>query len=116
MNTTPRIPKELRSPTYYSTSSAVALIGGGSIPKPGEISLAHRGVLFLDELPEFHRDAVESLRQPLEEGLVRIARAKRSLTFPARFMLVAAMNPCPCGYLTDPRGRCRCPRGRTRRS
>ncbi len=93
----------------HHTSSAVALIGGGPGPKPGEVSLAHRGVLFLDELPEFHRDVLESLRQPLEEGLVRIARAKRSLTFPAQFMLVAAMNPCPCGYLTDPRGRCRCP-------
>lgn len=93
----------------HHTTSAVALVGGGSVPKPGEVSLAHHGVLFLDELPEFHRDAVESLRQPLEEGVVRIARAKRSLTFPARFMLVAAMNPCPCGYFTDPRGRCRCP-------
>ncbi|MBI4003398.1 MAG: YifB family Mg chelatase-like AAA ATPase [Candidatus Omnitrophica bacterium] len=93
----------------HHTTSAVALVGGGTNPKPGEVSLAHHGVLFLDELPEFHRDAVESLRQPLEEGVVRIARAKRSLTFPARFMLVAAMNPCPCGYFTDPRGRCRCP-------
>ena len=93
----------------HHTSSAVALIGGGPGPKPGEVSLAHHGVLFLDELPEFHRDVLESLRQPLEEGLVRIARAKRSLTFPAQFMLVAAMNPCPCGYLTDPRNRCRCP-------
>jgi magnesium chelatase family protein len=93
----------------HHTTSAVALVGGGSLPKPGEISLAHHGVLFLDELPEFHRDVLESLRQPLEEGVVRIARAKRSLTFPARFLLVAAMNPCPCGYANDPRGRCRCP-------
>lgn len=93
----------------HHTSSAIALVGGGPIPKPGEVSLAHHGVLFLDELPEFHRDVLESLRQPLEEGAVTIARVKRSLTFPARFMLVAAMNPCPCGYLTDPRGRCRCP-------
>ena len=92
----------------HHTSSAVALIGGGSAPRPGEISLAHHGILFLDELPEFHRDVLESLRQPLEEGLVRVARAKRTLTFPARFLLVAAMNPCPCGYLTDPRRRCRC--------
>ncbi len=92
----------------HHTSSAVALIGGGSAPHPGEISLAHHGVLFLDELPEFHRDVLESLRQPLEEGVVRVARAKRTLTFPARFLLVAAMNPCPCGYLTDPRRRCRC--------
>lgn len=93
----------------HHTSSAIALIGGGSLPKPGEVSLAHHGVLFLDELPEFHRDVLESLRQPLEEGSVRVARVKRSVTFPARFMLVGAMNPCPCGYLTDPRGRCRCP-------
>ena len=92
----------------HHTSSAAALIGGNAIPTPGEISLAHHGVLFLDELPEFHRDVLESLRQPLEEGRVRIARAKRSFTFPAQFMLVAAMNPCPCGYLTDSRNRCRC--------
>jgi len=93
----------------HHTSSAIALIGGGALPKPGEVSLAHHGVLFLDELPEFHRDLLESLRQPLEAGLVHIARTKRSLNFPARFMLVAAMNPCPCGYLTDASRRCRCP-------
>lgn len=92
----------------HHTSSAVALIGGGPAPKPGEASLAHHGVLFLDELPEFHRDALEGLRQPLESGTVHVARAKRSVTFPARFTLVAAMNPCPCGYLTDSRRRCRC--------
>jgi magnesium chelatase family protein len=93
----------------HHTSSAVALIGGGAWPKPGEISLAHHGILFLDELPEFRRDVLESLRQPLEDGVVHVARARRSLTFPARCTLVAAMNPCPCGYLTDARGRCRCP-------
>ena len=93
----------------HHTSSAIALVGGGSIPKPGEVSLAHQGILFLDELPEFGRDVLESLRQPLEEGVVRIARVQRSCLFPARFTLIAAMNPCPCGYLTDPRGRCRCP-------
>jgi len=93
----------------HHTSSAPSLIGGGSMPRPGEVSLAHHGVLFLDELPEFRRDVLESLRQPLEEGAVTIARAKRTLVFPARCRLVAAMNPCPCGYLTDPKGRCRCP-------
>jgi magnesium chelatase family protein len=92
---------------HHSTSS-VALVGGGTIPQPGEISLSHQGVLFLDELPEFHRDCLEALRQPLEEGLMRVCRITRSLVFPASFMLVAAMNPCPCGYYTDPRKACRC--------
>jgi magnesium chelatase family protein len=82
----------------HQTISPVALIGGGQEPRPGEISLAHRGILFLDELPEFARSTLEALRQPLESGVVHVARAKGSVTFPARFSLVAAMNPCPCGY------------------
>jgi magnesium chelatase family protein len=94
----------------HHTVSDAALAGGGSQPRPGEISLAHHGVLFLDELPEFSRRALEVLRQPMEHGAVTIARTARTSTFPARFMLVAAMNPCPCGYFGDPRRACRCPR------
>jgi len=92
----------------HHTVSDVALAGGGSIPRPGEISLAHHGVLFLDEMPEFTRHALEVLRQPLEDGVVRIARAQRTAVFPARFVLIGAMNPCPCGFLGDPRRECRC--------
>jgi magnesium chelatase family protein len=93
----------------HHTASAVALVGGGGRPRPGEISLAHHGVLFLDELPEFDRDVLEVLREPLESGHIVISRAARQAEFPARFQLVAAMNPCPCGHFGDPRGRCRCP-------
>lgn len=92
----------------HHTASAVALVGGGSMPRPGEISLAHHGVLFLDELPEFDRHVLEVLREPLESGRISISRAARQVEFPARFQLVAAMNPCPCGYAGDPSGRCRC--------
>jgi magnesium chelatase family protein len=92
----------------HHTISNVALVGGGSIPRPGEISLAHNGVLFLDEMPEFDRRVLEVMRQPLEEGHVTIARAARTAVFPARFVLMAAMNPCPCGYLGDDRRVCRC--------
>ncbi|MGH8054878.1 MAG: YifB family Mg chelatase-like AAA ATPase [Stenotrophomonas sp.] len=98
--------RPFRSP--HHTASAVALVGGGSHPRPGEISLAHNGVLFLDELPEWNRHALEVLREPLESGTVTISRAARSLEFPARFQLVAAMNPCPCGWAGDSSGRCRC--------
>jgi magnesium chelatase family protein len=92
----------------HHTSSHVALVGGGQMPRPGEISLAHHGVLFLDEIAEFTRQVLEVLRQPLEEGCVRIARAARTVSFPARFMLIGAMNPCPCGYVGDPLRACRC--------
>ncbi|HEX5805708.1 MAG TPA: YifB family Mg chelatase-like AAA ATPase [Macromonas sp.] len=99
-----------RRPTCapHHSASAVALVGGGSPPRPGEISLAHHGVLFLDELPEFPRNALEALREPLESGQIRISRAARQTDFPARFQLVAAMNPCPCGHLGNPQRNCRC--------
>lgn len=99
----------------HHTASGVALVGGGSQPRPGEVSLAHNGVLFLDELPEFDKRVLEVLREPLESGCITISRAARQAEFPAHFQLVAAMNPCPCGYLGDPSGRCRCSAEQVRR-
>ncbi len=107
----PLDPKNWRKPPFrapHHTASAPALVGGGSNPKPGEISLAHHGTLFLDELPEFDRKVLEVLREPLETGQITISRAAQQVDFPARFQLIAAMNPCPCGYLGDPSGRCHC--------
>lgn len=98
--------RPFRSP--HHTISDAGLVGGGSPPSPGEISLAHHGVLFLDELPEFNRRTLEVMRQPLEDRIVTISRALRSTTFPANFMLIAALNPCPCGFRTDPRRSCNC--------
>jgi len=103
--------RPFRAP-HHSTSNA-GLVGGGAFPRPGEVSLAHHGVLFLDELPEFQKNVLELLRQPLEEGSVRIARAAISLSFPAVFMMAAAMNPCPCGYYGEPR--CTCTPGEIQR-
>jgi magnesium chelatase family protein len=105
--------RPLRAP--HHTASAVALVGGGSEPRPGEISMALHGVLFLDELPEFGRRVLEVLREPLESGRVSVSRAARQAEFPAEFQLVAAMNPCPCGYLGHPSGRCRCTPGEVAR-
>lgn len=98
--------RPFRSP--HHTASSVALVGGGSPPKPGEISLAHNGVLFLDELPEFHRHVLEALREPLESGVISISRAGHQALFPSQFQFIGAMNPCPCGYYGDVSGRCRC--------
>ncbi|MDP2652560.1 MAG: YifB family Mg chelatase-like AAA ATPase [Candidatus Omnitrophota bacterium] len=100
------VTRPFRSP--HHTSSDVALVGGGSVPKPGEVTLSHNGVLFLDELPEFNRSVLESLRQPLEDHHVTVSRASRTSCYPCRFMLVCAMNPCPCGWFTDPRKACHC--------
>ncbi len=105
--------RPFRSP--HHTISDIALIGGGQIPKPGEVSLAHNGVLFLDELPEFKRNVLEVLRQPLENGEVTVSRAVASLTFPARFTLISAMNPCPCGFFGDSRHQCTCTPGMIQR-
>ncbi|MBN1868950.1 MAG: ATP-binding protein, partial [Candidatus Omnitrophica bacterium] len=98
--------RPFRSP--HHTTSDVAIVGGGSIPKPGEVTLSHNGILFLDELPEFNRNVLESLRQPLEDYHVTISRAIRSIRFPSKFMLVCAMNPCPCGFFTDHKKECHC--------
>ena len=108
-----RAERPFRNP--HHTASAAALVGGGSRPKPGEVSLAHRGVLFLDELPEFSRSALEAMREPLENGTITISRSNRRVRYPCEFQLVAAMNPCPCGHRGDGTGRCRCTESRLER-
>lgn len=107
--------RPFRAPHHTATTVSISGGGAGQRPMPGEVSLAHNGVLFLDELPEFNRATLEVLRQPLEEGMVHIRRAAYSTTFPSRFLLVAALNPCPCGYRTDPRRQCRCSSGEIQR-
>ena len=94
--------------SYCATATDVSLTGGGTTPHPGEISLAHNGILFLDELPEFRRNVLEVLRQPLEDGYIVVSRAKESITYPSKFMLIGSMNPCPCGFFGDRKKECHC--------